>query len=190
MRNPCAAFVSFVLLVVVGSASSAAQDAKKTVEPEYLGTFFSLNSDDGALSPLERQTPAIRTKVKGLGFGGGDAFGEVSGAKSPIRFTAGSVPAFIVRAASRDKDPASTIQFFAWKVNKDSRVMIISKVRALGLGTQSGTGASDVRFIASKFGDASFKVVPESPLPPGEYALSMVDIRDAFFFGVDPVIPK
>ena len=54
-------------------ASVPAKAPAPAVEPEYVGIPYYLDAKAGELKGLERQTYAMRSKVKGLGFGGASA---------------------------------------------------------------------------------------------------------------------
>lgn len=164
-----------------------ARQAKQSEEPEYLSVFFYLNPADGALVSLERQTANVRTKIKAMGFGGGEAVIEVKGGKSPVRFKTDQKLEFVVRVASTQIDPLNVVQFIAWKSKKDKRSLVITKVGPMGAGGSTNMTAGAVAFNASKYGQSSFKISPAQPLPPGEYALGTGDTGTAFCFGVDAV---
>lgn len=181
-RNVALAACLALLLANAG----AGQEAVKVQEPEYIGVFYFAESATGALTPLERQTPEVKIKVKALGFGGGEGSIEVKGGKSPTRFKAGQPLSFVVRLASQQVDPLSVIQFFSLESKKDKRRLVISKAGSMGISGRSVAGASAVSFNVSKYGESSFKISPARDLPPGEYALSGEGIKDGFCFGVDP----
>ncbi len=167
------------------------QETNKVQEPEFLGTFFSLDSTTGNLSPLERQTAMHKIVVKAMGFGGGVGYFELSGEKSPVRFKEGEQLNFIVLVSSQKIDPQGIIQLFSWESKKGKRQLTIDKAGSMGLGGKSLIQKSLIAFHASKYGASSFKVTPAENLPPGEYTLQGPDNKDSFCFGIDKKIsPK
>ncbi|HEX7955695.1 MAG TPA: hypothetical protein VF508_02065 [Pyrinomonadaceae bacterium] len=179
-----AVLAACIALLLIGTGSG--QEAKRVQEPEYIGVFYFVESATGALTPLERQTPEVKIKVKALGFGGGEGSIEVKGGKSPTRFKAAQPLSFVVRLASQQVDPLGVIQFFSLESKKDKRRLVISKAGSMGMSGKSVAGASAVSFNVSRYGESSFKISPVRDLPPGEYALSGEGIKDGFCFGVDP----
>ena len=167
------------------------QETNKVQEPEFLGTFFSLDSTTGNLSPLERQTAMHKILVKAMGFGGGVGYFELSGEKSPVRFKEGEKLEFVVLVSSQKSDPQGIIQLFSWESKKGKRQLTIDKAGSMGIGSKSLLQKSLIAFNASKHGTSSFKITPAENLPPGEYTLSGPDNKDSFCFGIDKkVSPK
>lgn len=177
--------VAFAALLL--SLSVVGQEVKSPVEPEYLGVYHSLDAGKGSLVALERQSASYSFKMKAMGFGGGKSSIEIKGGKSPVRFKADQEVAFVVRVGSQQIDPASIVQFVKFDAKKDKRVIVISKVGAMGVGgATTNMNANAVSFNAAKYGDSSFKIVPAAKLPPGEYGLSGAGSNDVFCFGIDP----
>ena len=88
-------------------AAAYAQDAKKVVEPEYVGVVFSFDPDARKLVPLERQQANTQAKAKALGFGGASVSLMFAGAKSPVRFRVDQKLEFVFKidAASKGVEP-------------------------------------------------------------------------------------
>lgn len=178
--------VATLLLTVAYSLEAESQESDRVTEPEYTNVFLLLNPADASLVPLERHTPVSRSRSRAISV---VYFLEVPEENSAVRVSADSTPDFVVRVASRDRDPLSLVQFFVWSVEKGKRTLWLGEKRDIG-SNRSGTGKSEIKFTATKYGTASFKVTPASPLRPGEYMLSTHDSADAFFFGVDPKKPE
>jgi hypothetical protein len=164
------------------------QEAKKLQEPEYLGVFFFLDSTTGALVPLERQTPEVKSRSKSLGLRGGESSFEFKGSKSPVRFTADQRLEFVVRVSSQQIDPVDAIQFFSFESKQGTRELVLYKESFKRTG--SVVMERVIRFNAVKYGESSFKVTPAQNLPPGEYSLGAMHRGDGFCFGIDPANPK
>ena len=165
--------------VVVG------QEPKKVQEPEYLGTFFLVDSDTGNLIPLERLPGESKIKVKAMGFGGGEGSIEFKGEKSSVRFKEGQKLEFVVLVSSQQIDPHTVIQFFSLESKKGKRRLLMAKAGFIGTSGKSVTSERAVAFNVAKYGTSSFRIIPAQPLPPGEYTLSGPGTNDGFCFGID-----
>ncbi len=155
-------------------------------EPEYNFVISVLDLSAPRLIELERQTPEVQVKVKGLGFGGAQGDYVVPGAKSAVRFPADRQIEFVIRVESRSTDPQQQIEFFRWQVKKGNRHLMLAKVSTFR-GSKGSVEESAIKFATEKYGQASFRFWPTKPLPPGEYAVSSPYTEDSFCFGVDPV---
>jgi len=170
-------------LVLLSVAYVQAQQAPAPVEPDFEAVFMLLDSTAQRLSGLERQTPRRRTSKPLVG--GAKSVLEISGDRSPVRLPATGLPQFVVRVPNRAGDPYGLLQFFAVKVDGNKRSLTVAEQTAFH-GVVSGFKKEQlVSFDVALYGAASYKVVPTSPLPPGEYCLSLATSDQAFCFGVD-----
>ena len=87
--------LTLACFLITASLAALAQQ-----EPEYVNQFFLLDSASGKLMPLERQNAAMKSKAKGLGYGGASTFYQIKGPKSKVRFKAGQNLEFVVRGYS------------------------------------------------------------------------------------------
>ncbi len=188
---------SLVFLAVCACAVLA-QDAQKPQEPEYVNAF-SLLDKGGVLKPLERQAATVNTKVKALGFGGGEARYVVSNEHSPVRFYADANLEFVVRpeavgfggGGASNVDPATIIQLYSLKVAKGQRELQIVKAGAFR-GARNTQGEATIPLEIVKYGEHSVLIKPVNPLTPGEYMLAAnaaVMVPQGYCFGVDPAKP-
>ncbi len=168
------------------------QTSTKVQEPEFLGTFFFLDSTTGKLTPLERQTPVQNAKVKAMGLGGAKMSMMIGGDRSPVRFKEGQPLDFVVLTSSQQIDPQSIAHLFFLETTQYQRRLEVAQ-----FGLFSGGGASSqtsaIPFDASKYGLSSFKITPIESLFPGEYILTGAmstslagPSTDGFCFGIDP----
>jgi hypothetical protein len=149
--------------------------------PEYVGNFEARVGD--VARPLERQRLEFKTKASYLG--SAKAGMEVAGARSPVRFAAGQPLEFIVRVASQDSDPQSTITLYTMIRKKNARYLQYASGK-FGFGSGGVTSTQNrqaVPFDARRYGTQFFRLAPVAPLPPGEYMLTMG--VDGFLFGID-----
>jgi hypothetical protein len=171
---------SATCLLFVLCQVAVGQEAKKVQEPDYLGVFFSLDSNTGNLSPLERQTPEAKWKS---GLGGVESSLEFKGERSPVRFKQGQRLEFVVLVSSQQMDPQGLVQFLSLEAKKGKRRLVTGKSALFGGKTSISEKA--IAFNAAKYGTSSFKITPAQNLPPGEYTLSQPDTDDGFCFGID-----
>jgi hypothetical protein len=179
--------LSVAFLFVAGIVLLLAQDAPKPQEPDYANSFFYLNSS-GALQPLERKPVGVQGRIKALGYGGAETDYQVLGERSPVRFPAGKPIEIVVKLENHDVDPATLIVLYPLKPGKGKRQLLISGQAIFGLHAKSDLQSKQQQMTFAKYGQASLKITPAAPLPPGEYAIA-VQNRDqqptAWCFGID-----
>lgn len=181
--------LSTVIITLVLSLVILAQPQQKesVTEPEYLDSFFLLD-ENGALKPLERQTVGVAGKGRVLGFGSMGVSYEIQNAQSPIRVEAGAPLNVVVKLEKHDVDPANVVLLYSLKSAKEKRQLLISGVGFMSTHTKSDLNSKQLQMKFEKYGSASLKITPASPLAPGEYAIA-VQTREqqpvAYCFGVD-----
>ena len=180
-------FASTTCLLFIFCYSVFGQEAQKVQEPEYLGTFFLLDSSSN-LVPLERQRPQTKTQAAGLD--GWKRIVEIKGEKSDVRFKQGQKLEFVVLVSSQQTDPQGIIQFFSLETTKGKRQLLVVKTNSMGTSAKTVVNEKAIPFNATKYGTSSFKITPAQNLPPGEYALGVPSNNDAFYFGIDPANQK
>lgn len=184
--------IYFVILisVVFLSQAIAAQETKKTQEPEFTGIVYFLDLATGKLIDLERQMPVAKSKVKAFGYGGMSVSLEMSGEKSPVRFKPDQKLAFVVRVVDPREDPNGTFGISSYESKKGKRVKGVIKVKPLGLGasTPAATQTLDVKF--ARYGGSSMTMEILSQLVPGEYCIGHATSKANFCFGVDSTESK
>jgi hypothetical protein len=163
-----------ILLISVTFSLGLSQGTRPP-EPEALGIVYHLDPSSGTLTPLERQVAKVILGAPRL-FGGRDAAsGEISGEKSPLRFSTDQKPEFVVRLAAGVDPNKFVLYLLQHKKGK----------RAIRYGT-SGQPEGETPCRVTKFGEFSYKIMPDQDLSPGEYGFSPRDSNDVFAFGVDP----
>ncbi|GGG94587.1 hypothetical protein [Silvibacterium dinghuense] len=177
------AVLSFLLWTGVGGPVQSAPAASAAQEPEYINSFRAL-APDGSLKPLEQQQMAAATKVHGLGYGGAETVYAVEGEKSPVRFTAATLPPMIVKLPSPDIDPSTVVHLYQLTPKKGKREVQVAKAH-LFTGGKSTLAGEQISMNFAKYGTGSVKVIPAAPLAPGEYALMTQGSMQAFCFGLD-----
>ena len=177
---------AFALIAYVTAASLWAQEATPPV-PQFDSVFYRYDHAAGKLVDLEHQLAAAASKPKALGLAGYKAFFYLRGAKSSVRFQASDAPEFVVSLPNR-MDP-HTIQFFVLRQRKDQRELVeqeSNRPSPLGVGASHNIlDRSEVPIEIRKYGESSYRLIPSSPLAPGEYAFSFSTNNVAYAFGVD-----
>jgi len=179
-----------VTIVILPNLAATSQDAAKLPEPEYVNSFYILDSA-GNLKPLERQPVGVAAKSKALGLGGMGVSYEIQNEHSPVRIGAGAPLEIVVKLETRDVDPATIVLLYPLTIAKGKRQLLISGVHGfISHQTRSDLQNKQTQMVFTKHGQASLKIEPASPLAPGEYAIT-VQSRDqqptAYCFGIDPI---
>lgn len=173
--------------VFISGSRLLAQDAATPQEPEYVNSFFLLDSGAG-IKPLERQAVGVGAKSKLLGIGGMGVSYEIQNEHSPIRIEADAPLEIIVKLENHDVDPASMVLLYPLKIVKGKRQLLISGVGFMATHTKSDLQSKQLQLTFAKYGKGSLKITPVNPLAPGEYAIA-VQTRDqqptAYCFGID-----
>ena len=176
-------FAGALLIAVILSA----QDSPLPV-PQYDEVFYRYDRTAGKLIDLERQKGAVESKPKALGFAGYKASVYFRGAHSPVRFKEGDPLEFVFSLPQR-VDPHS-LQFVALRISGNRREFVdvqSNRPSPLGVGTAKDVSErSAVPYDIQKYGDSAYRLIPSSPLPPGEFALSgPTPDNVAYLFGID-----
>jgi hypothetical protein len=151
-----------------------AQELRSTpvAEPQYINSFFAVDAS-GKLIDLERQTVTFHTKTKVLpGYASVKMTTQFKPGYSSVRLPA--TAQFIVRGRTVI-DPVSRFELRALKGSKDHREFVMTQGHGSILGgsatSNPSEGAVPIRF--EEYGANSYRITPEGPLEPGEYALAL-----------------
>lgn len=184
MAHPRCFILSLIFCWYCGNQTTT--PSKQVAEPQYINSFSAVDSA-GKLIELEHQTVTkFHSKMKPLpGYATVKVTAEFKPAHSSIRLPTNAQ--FVVLGRSVI-DPATLYELRILKSTKDHREILT----ATGHGTifnGSGTsnvdeGAVPIRF--ENYGSNSYKISPQHPLAPGEYALAFRGtVSDLYCFGVD-----
>jgi hypothetical protein len=184
MRRFAKSFLFMSIFAMTGTMTAQnAQDA--VAEPQYINSFSGVGSN-GKLIELERNTVAFRAKTKVLpGYASVKMVAEFKPGKAAVRIPPSAQ--FIVRGRS-PLDPMSRFQLRVLKSSKDRREIMITQGHGSVFGGSATSsmdeGAMPIRFEG--YGADSYRITPEHPLPPGEYALTLRGmVSELYCFGVD-----
>jgi hypothetical protein len=152
-------------------------------EPEFINNVYWFDRGSNKLVALERGK--VDTTGKGKFFVGGAKLAmEISGERSPVRFTADSKPDFVF-LGRRNVDPQDQAKIFRLTLKKGHRELITAQTRGIMRGIHSGEENKEaVPFEATKHNENSIRITPAMPLPRGEYAIRS-GANEMFCFGVD-----
>jgi len=156
----------FILPLGVGNAQSP---AAKPVEPTAIGIVYCLDPTSQEL----RKLPDEQWKGDESGSYGTHYIG-VSGSQSSFRVKAGDAILFVFKTGSPEK-----VSLYSFEVKKNKRRFAFEKVdRHL-----KGSSIKGLPVEVSQYGEKSYKLVPASPLIPGEYAVIIAG--EVYTFGID-----
>jgi len=158
----------------------------KVVEPQYINSFSAVDAA-GKLAELEHQrVTKFHSKMKPLpGYTTVKVTAEFKPSHSSVRLPASAQFVVLGRWAI---DPATLYELRILKSTKDHREILTATGHG-AIFSSSGTsnvdeGAVPVRF--ENYGSNSYKISPQQPLAPGEYALAFRGtVSDLYCFGVD-----
>lgn len=180
MKNQAAVSICLAALFTAGIASLAGAQDLAIPEPEFVGNFVLVTDDHGLA--LEKQRASTHARA---GFFKAKGSNIVQGAQSTVRAPGGAGLRFIVRASSNDVDPAQLVNVFALTSDpkRDYRYIETS---SQGMFTGDSMKIDFIGFSGKRYGDSSYLLTIDRPLPQGEYAMTLEGSRDVFnLFGVD-----
>jgi len=182
---------AFILTILCASATLANNQQTQTepttspVEPQYINSFYGVDAS-GKLIDLEREAVTFRAKAKVLpGYASVKMTTEFKPGRSPVRIAA--ISQFIIRSRA-PIDPMSRFELRALKASKDHREFVMTQGHGSIFGG-SATSNLDEGMVAIRFeeyGVSSYRITPDQPLAPREYALAMRGLgSELYCFGAD-----
>jgi hypothetical protein len=175
--------VAFLVTMVMTTGILKAQSKPVAAEPQYINSFFAL-TPNGNFIDLEYKNVVLRPKSWAVpGYASFKTVADFGPSQSPIRLPASAQ--FAVRGRA-NVNPATIYELRLLKGSKSHREFTLSQAHGsiVGGAVNPEEGAIPIRF--EQYGTSSFRIIPEQPLAPGEYAL-MVRGRysQLYCFGVD-----
>jgi hypothetical protein len=177
--------IALLVMYAIGIMDAQSPTDAPVAEPQYINSFYSTDSG-GKLIELERDTITFHAKSKVLpGYASVKMESEFKPAHASVRLP--STAQFIVRGRSAI-NPASIYELRVLKTSKDRRDYVMTQSHGSVFGGSSTSnvdeGAVPIRF--EEYGTNSYRIVPEHPLAPGEYALAFRGmVTEIYCFGVD-----
>jgi hypothetical protein len=169
MRN-----LVLALLVILSLGTCGAQSVTvKPVEPAAIGEVNLLDSSGQTLKPL----PDEQWKAKGKP-GWSTVIGsiQISGERSSFRVMANEKAEFVFKTGSPE-----VIRLYPFIQKKNLRYCDLVTLK--GVRTKEREIYQGIPVEITKFGESSYKLVPKSPLGPGEYGIDLSG--KIFTFGID-----
>ena len=186
MRHVLASVLCIAIPIPMFAGTMTTQGAQDAVaEPQYINSFSGVGST-GKLIELEHDTVTFHAKTRALpGYASVKMVAEFKPGRASVRMPANAQ--FVVRGRSA-VDPTSLYQLRVLKSSKDRREIVMTQghgsVFGGGATSSMDEGAIPIRF--EEYGASSYRITPEHPLPPGEYALALRGVvSDLYCFGVD-----
>jgi len=164
--------LGFGLLLVLPFGLCKAQTAPtKPVEPTAIGVVYRL---DPTTQELKKLPDEPWKQVLGRNMLDVDI--QISGASSSFRMKAGEKSEFVFKTGNPEK-----VSLYSLVQRKNKREFQVEKQPSrFSPATEPIKG---LPIEVSQFGVSSYKLVPNSPLPPGEYAIIIAG--EVYTFGVD-----
>jgi hypothetical protein len=165
--------LALVVLLVFSSAVCLAQSPdSKPAEPNAIGEVFQLDATSQTLKPLPSEQ--WEDVPKKTGFAHGGFFIQMDGDRSSYRVKAGASPEFVFKVSNPEG-----VALYAFSFKKKKRLVEYEEL----LSNWGKRPIPGLPAEISQFGQSSFKLVPKSPLAPGEYVIYTGN--SMFTFGVD-----
>jgi hypothetical protein len=162
--------LALLLLLPISLCKAQSADAKP-VEPKTIGVVYRLDLTSQELKPLLSE-PWKQGK-KGCGGTNFCFTVDLSGDHSAFRLKTGDTFEFVFKAGSPEK-----VSLYLFKVKKNNRWFDFEK---WGQGRNEPIKGLPVEI--TQYGTSSYKLVPTSPLTPGEYAITIAG--EVYTFGID-----
>jgi hypothetical protein len=165
----------WAIVIVLSLSTCAAQTpTSKPAEPESIGVFFYL---DPATQTLQRLPKEDWKRHSKQGWTTITTDMKLEGTSSSFHISSGDKAAFIFRAS---EDSAEKAKLYRFEIKGGQREYVQGKLKKRDFIPNPGVGVE-----ITKFGESSYKIVPEARLEPGEYALFTGDTEGVVFtFGV------
>lgn len=179
--------VAFFMAMAMATGTLIAQNNPdayaQVVEPQYINSFYAL-TPNGNFIDLEYKNVVLHPKSWAVpGYASLKMVADFEPGQSLIRLPASAQ--FVVRGRV-DVNPATIYELRLLKGSKSHREFVMSQAHGsiVGGAVNPEEGAIPIRF--EEYGSSSFRIIPQQPLAPGEYAL-MVRGRysQLYCFGVD-----
>jgi hypothetical protein len=179
--------VAFFVTMAMATGALKAQnnpDANVQVaEPQYVNSFYAL-TPNGNFVDLEYKNVVLHPKSWAVpGYASVKMVADLKPSQSPIRLSASAQ--FVVRGPV-SVNPATIYELRLLKDSKSHREFVMSQAHGsiVGGAVNQEEGAIPIRF--EEYGTSSFRIIPQQPLAPGEYALMMRGrYSQLYCFGVD-----
>ena len=144
----------FLLFCACAMAALSQTAAVKPIEPEIIGQVYLLDSAHQSLQKL----PQEQWKAVGkAGWSTARGFIQVEGAGSSFRLKAGQTIEFVLAAQNIEQ-----VRLYAAAIKGKNRQAELVDIKN-GFGRQQRSTSQGISLVITKYGESSFKLVPDSP---------------------------
>jgi hypothetical protein len=162
--------VAFLVTMAMATGTVKAQNNSNAYvpEPQYINSFYAL-TPNGNFIDLEYRNVVLRPKSWAVpGYASFKTVADFEPSQSPIRLPA--TAQFAIRGRA-NVNPATIYELRLLKGSKSHREFVLSQAHGsiVGGAVNPEEGAISIRF--EQYGGSSFRIIPQQPLAPGEYAL-------------------
>jgi hypothetical protein len=175
--------VAFLATMAMATGTLKAQNKSVAAEPQYINSFYAL-TPHGNFIDLEYKTVVFHPKSWAVpGYASVKTVADLKPSQSPIRLPASAQ--FAVRGRA-NVNPATIYDLRLLKGSKSHREFVLIQAHGsiVGGAVNPEEGAVPIRF--EEYGISSFRIIPQQPLAPGEYALVVRGrYSQLYCFGVD-----
>jgi hypothetical protein len=175
--------VAFLVTMAMATGALNAQNKSVAAEPQYINSFYAL-TPNGNFIDLEYKNVVLHPKSWAVpGYASFKTVADFEPGQSPIRLPASAQ--FAVRGRA-NVNPETIYELRLLKGSKNHREFVLSQAHGsiVGGAVNPEEGAIPIRF--EQYGTSSFRIIPDQPLAPGEYALVVRGrYSQLFCFGVD-----
>ncbi len=166
-----------------GAKATAPQQTKKTlIELPQLNQVYYLNKE-GKYIVLDKSVGELKTKLKGLGYGGSETNYQIDGEKATTVFPKTELPTFFINAG---EGQSLVLALYKATAKKGKRLAAFSSAKAFG---KNNASESVIPFNTSTPQSGIFKIEFAQPLETGEYMFVGKTTTgltyDVFSFGVE-----
>lgn len=179
-----------IIFLSLSFINSYGQSKKPIPEPEFINQIYFFEKQTGILTKLEQNNAKVKTKVKGLGYGGYEMQYQINNTASPIRIPQESSYSFVVSFGESMGDPSSLFALNKAEIKKNIRYGTHLQASMIGKVKEN---ENVIPYDVKKVKDKVFEIIPSVKLNPGEYFFVNKGsagkyngiAMDVFCFGVD-----
>lgn len=157
--------IFYITLLMIVCYWGHTQDNIATQKPEYVNRIYYV-TDSNKLADLEKTESVMKSKTKLAGFGGYSSAYIIEGPYSSVQI-GNHQPSFIIQLEMMLMDATQMIQLHRFEKKDKTRESVISKGGLMGKGNSEYQ--SGIKFNVKKKDKGVYWLIPEKPLPPGEY---------------------
>jgi len=156
-------------IIIVSSffGNTYGQNSKATIpEPEFLNQINFLEKQTNTLQKLEKTTAQLKSKIKGLGYGGSEIQYQVEGGKSSVQLPSQDSYSFVVSFGEGMGEPSAWFTLHKAEIKKEKRQAVYFQASMTG---KTKNPDNLITYDVRKVKDKVYEIIPSSTLAKGEY---------------------